>query len=380
MEPGAAQAAAAPAVDALRHGDFPAAETAARDALAANGGNSVAAAVHALATYQRAGERARDALTAVIDGADKEHGRLDHAAGRKAFADFASALATVDADLAVAERDPAFALELCLACWDHDWNHTGELDDADRHLFEVEVDATGAELPDGDPRRRPTFRFDAGDIAWARAMIAFQRATVDLVLAYKWDAIDRLLDEDHFPPPQIRIELADAGRVRHARELILAGLAFSDRSRELYLAETDDDREWVPNPRQADHAVPLVMDQAMYDTWAAVTRDVRALVDGSEGLDLGELIGPSGQRGGLGFIDVGRLLSDPHDLTIDLASVVAADEQHGLLGLARQVLGSALVDDMPRSPLVARLLRMSRELDRGDDTFERKLRYFLWIN
>jgi hypothetical protein len=34
----------------------------------------------------------------------------------------------------------------------------------------------------------------------------------------------------------------------------------------------------------------------------------------------------------------------------------------------------------PRSPLVFRLERMKRELSMGNDTFERKLRYLLWLN
>jgi hypothetical protein len=33
-----------------------------------------------------------------------------------------------------------------------------------------------------------------------------------------------------------------------------------------------------------------------------------------------------------------------------------------------------------RSPLVGRLQRMKRELSMGNDTFERKLRYLLWLN
>ena len=38
------------------------------------------------------------------------------------------------------------------------------------------------------------------------------------------------------------------------------------------------------------------------------------------------------------------------------------------------------VDRMKPSPLVARLARMRRDIERGDDSFGRKLRYLLWLN
>jgi hypothetical protein len=377
LDPAQAQVAAEPAVTALQRADFPAARDAADRALAAHGGNSIAAAVRALAGYQRAGSHLRDELEVLIRDYSVA-GRFDHARGRKAWRDFSTALDKVDDDLAIAERDPAFALELCLACWVHDWNHTGDVDDSDRLLFQIEVDDKGEELPEGDPRRTPTFRFDAGDIAWARAMIAFQRAVSQLVQGYDWRALDQIASLGDRGSKGMTIRVYDARKIQLAREFIRQGLAFSDKSRELYLAETDDDREWVPNPRQKDHPVPLEMDQAMYATWAAVTRDVRALVDGKEGLDLGEILGA--RSGAVGFIHVGKLFDDPQDLRIDPEKLDDDTRTSPVFALAKQLLGRAIVDEMPRSPLVSRLLRMQRELDNDEDTFGRKLRYFLWIN
>ena len=37
-------------------------------------------------------------------------------------------------------------------------------------------------------------------------------------------------------------------------------------------------------------------------------------------------------------------------------------------------------DHMKPSPLLARLARMRREIDTGEDSFGRKLRYLLWFN
>jgi hypothetical protein len=373
------RAAARPAIAALRVADFPRASWESSQVLRGDRTNAVAAAVRALATYQAAGHRLRGELVDIVERGISVAGptKLDHARGRKAWRDFARALAKVEADLAIAASDPGFALELCLACWEHDWNASGAVDDGDRRLFQIEHDRAGDVLPEGDPRRTPTFRFDAGDIYWARAMVAFQRAVAELILAYRWEQIDRLFATEE---TRIVIELADRGRVARARELIRAGLAFSDRSRELYLAETDDDREWVPSPRQQDHAVPLELDAAMYATWAAVTRDLRALVDGREGLPLAEA-GGGDVRGMTGILDVGRLFDHPQDLVIDMPRIVADDP--GVDPVARLVegaFGHAIVHQMPISPLAGRLRRMAAEIDRGEDTFSRKLSYFLWIN
>ena len=37
-------------------------------------------------------------------------------------------------------------------------------------------------------------------------------------------------------------------------------------------------------------------------------------------------------------------------------------------------------ESMPESPLLDRQRRMQREIERGEDSFERKLRYLLWLN
>ena len=37
-------------------------------------------------------------------------------------------------------------------------------------------------------------------------------------------------------------------------------------------------------------------------------------------------------------------------------------------------------ENMRMSPLLGRLERMKQEVDRGKESFERKLRYFLWVN
>ena len=216
-------------------------------------------------------------------------------------------------------------------------------------------------------------------------MIAFQRAAGELVLAYKWSELDNLLAHG-MRLQRLVIRLTDPARVKRARELAIAGLDHADRCREAYLAETDDDREWVPSPRQKSHPMPLEVDDALYRTWAGVTGDLRRMLKSEEGLSMRDLAGliedDLGRRASNAYIDLGRMLAEPRDIAIDIAALLghgdpdaAAIEQ-----LLRGVLGNGFQTQMKPSPLVGRLRAMKRQLDRGEDTFERKLRYLLWLN
>jgi hypothetical protein len=282
----------------------------------------------------------------------------------------------------VVAADPTFALELCIACWEHDWNRNGEIDDRDRRLMEIEYDGLGGEIPEGDPRRRPSFRFDVGDASWARAMLAYQRAGVELILAYRWSQLDLLLRGGGRGEPRMVIPLLDAARVKRARAHILAGADHADRCREAYLAETDDDREWVPNPRQKNHPIPLAVDAELYATWAAITGDLRHLVSSREGLSIRELAAlvddDLGRLAPDAYIDLGKLLGEPKELVIDLRDL--SEKPAAVERLLRGLLGNGFQKSMKPSPLPARLRGMKQQLDRGEDTAEHKLRYLLWLN
>ena len=375
---------AAPALAALRAGQFDEAARAAGTALARAPRDSQVAAIRAVATYVGAADRLADRLEAVIKAADAVH-YFDHEEGRAVWTRFLADLDDVDRDLAIAAADPTFVLELCPACWTgHDWNHNGRLDPGDEHLFEIETDMAGSDLPEHDPRRRPTYRFDAGDIQWARAMVAFQRAGAELVLAYRWSELDKLILPRHGDrvDKRVVVHLVDGDRVRHAREDILAGLAYSAAEREAYLAETDDDREWVPNPRQVSHPMPFAVDQALYTHWAELLGDASKLLTSDEGLSIRETAELVEKRAGRyvpdAYIDVGRMLREPQDIVIDLSSM--DQRQPPLERIAREVLGHGYAEHMRASPLVGRIGRMIGDAQHGDETFEHKLHYLFWLN
>jgi hypothetical protein len=399
--PAEREADSAPAVAALQAARFAEAAQLAGTALTRDPRNARAAAVRAVAAYQAAGSQLRDDFVRLLDGSDGLRG-LDHQEGRAMWQRFADALAPIDADLAVVADDKSFGLELCIACWEHDWNHSGQVDDSDRRMFEIEYDGRAKPnadgelddfIPEGDPRRRPTFRFDAGDADWARAMLSFQRSAMELILAYQWSQLDKLFASRSGVPPQLVIPVKDKERVQRARSLIVSGLGYADRCRQAYLDETDDDREWVPSPKQQSHPIPLEVDAALYQTWADVTHDLRLLLESKEGLSL-RAISAFGDENELSailpdaFLDLGALLRDPSDIKIDFSEVEALEKwksdpvgtQRILEKMLRGLLGNGYATKMTQTKLLDRLTRMKRELSTGEDTFERKLRYLFWLN
>lgn len=373
-----------PAAEALRASKFEEARRIATSVLAREPRDSRAAAIRAVTTYQVAADDLVEQLSLVLEqGASLK--ALDHAKGRRVWQTFLDRLADVDRDLAIAAADPTFSLEVCLACLENDWNHSGTVDERDRRLLELELDGKGGELAEDDPRRRPTYRFDVGDVEWARAMVSFQRAAVEIVLAYQWSELDKLF-AGNGDEARVVIRITDKARVRKARTLILDALDAADRCREAYLAETDDDREWVPNPRQKSFAMPLEVDAQLYETWRGVIGDVRRMLQSKEGISLRETMALISERDvdlvPDAYVDLGAMLRDPKDIVIDFSRFEhhAGDKRANIEAILKDVLGNGYKRSMKPSPLVARMRRMRAELERGEDTFERKLRFLLWLN
>lgn len=386
---------AAAAVAALQSARFPEAIQEAGAVLAKDPGNSRAAAVRAIAGYQAAGLQLRLDLEQIIDsGATVQ--ALESEAGRAIWQRFSNSLSAVDRDLVVVSRDEVFSLELCIACWEYDWNGNGSIDESDRRLFELEFDGRAGRgvLPIGDPRRRPLYRFDTGDAEWARAMVSFQRAAMELILAYNWTELVKLFEDKMPGEDKLVISLVEGGRVSEAYQLILDGLEHAEKSRAAYLAEVDDDREWVPNPRQQSYAMPLVVDDALYQTWGDVLGDLRDLLASKHGLPMraiAQLFEDDAEELRLipeAFLDLGALLRDPGDLVLDFAAIkgIAASNEDIAAArgftekLLRGLLGNGYAVRMTTSPLLKRLERMKGEMETGADTFDRKLRYLLWLN
>ena len=373
------------ALEDLADSRFEDAGKSAERALERDDGNPYAAAIAAIAQYKAVmHDLVNDVITVVVGAVAAGH--VNQRYVRNVFSAAEADLAKIDARLAIAADAPGLAIELCVACLDVDWNRDGEIDESDRALLEVELDEHEEQIPEGDPRRRPTFRFDHGDFLWARAFIAFQRAALDLAIAYDWSDV---VGAERFEERDLRIRLVDEARVAEAKKRILEGLDLSDRSREAYLAETDDDREWLPNPKQEDHPLPMPVDEALYRTWEGIVGDARRLVRSEEGLsvtELAQLGDHQWKNPPRGYIDLGHLLDHPRDIALDATTIDEVEDavddgnRRAVETALDALLGDAYVRDMPRSPLPSRLDRMQREIEHGAESMGRKLRYLLWIN
>ena len=373
---------AAQAIAALQKGDFELARRAVNDVLMKDKDNHYARLVSAVVNYKDAMHQ----LALLVYSREYKDSDLPRLLKKSE-----EGLRLVDVDLEKAAH-PDIELELCMACWQYDWNHNGRIDDRDQKLFEIEVDAQGAEIPEGDPRRKPTFHFDEGDVLWARAMVSFQRAVLDILLAYDLNS----LFKPNQPQPSnpsiwLQIHLIEPQRIAQARARILEGQDYAEKARRLYLAETDDDREWVPNPKQKNHPLPLPVDQQLYDTWQRILQDVQKLVKGNEGLSVAEIaqLGDhKWQTPPKGFINISKMLDKPKDIIIGneaVEHILAANHSNEenpteAEAALKDILGEYYVPEMKPSPLLKEFIHIKSEIDRHEEPLERKLRYLLWLN
>lgn len=393
--------AAAPAVKALQDARFEDAMREASTVLQQDDGNATAHAVWAVAEYRRTlHDFVTDALS-IASGGLIGRGTLSNRLVDVTLTDTDRRMEVIEGHLAKAAEDPEFSLDLCLACWQVDWNRSGAIDGRDLRLLQVEYDAHGEMIPEGDPRRTPTFRFDTADVSWLRAMIHFQRALLDIVAAYDLaSAVESAVKDENRGQP-IRIKLRDKARVLRAREHILAGLELSRRTRAQILAETDDTREWVPSPRQKSHPLPFPVDEALFQTWEGVVSDLESLVRSEQGLSVEEVAQLGDHRWKnppKGFIDVGGLLSEPGDIVLDpkrleeveneMSQAFREFENSGesnaspapIEAVLKDIFGAKYRSAMKPTSLIQRVRRMKGEVERGEESFERKLRYLLWLN
>lgn len=158
---------------------------------------------------------------------------------------------------------------------------------------------------------------DLGDALWLRGYLNLVAATLDAVLAYDareaWDATAQLffpravtaipyLSDPSTPRlggfdaalladvialiHLIDLPLADADRLAAALSRLRTTVAMSRASWRAILAETDDGREWLPNPRQSGvvpggpDGAPLAVEEEMVTSWLELMDELDAILAG----------------------------------------------------------------------------------------------------
>lgn len=168
----------------------------------------------------------------------------------------------------------------------------------------------------GDPADagKLVIAFDTGDVLWLRAYTHVLRAGAEFLLARDWhrsfDAAAHLL----FPRPDsplaaalslptqgvftgaedgriadaiawihlLNWPVAEADRLPRAREHLLAAAKLSQEMWASIRTETDDDREWLPNAKQASLIPGMTITDDRIESWLALMQESEAILNGDK--------------------------------------------------------------------------------------------------
>jgi hypothetical protein len=230
---------------------------------------------------------------------------------------FVSDLGRAEATLA-AIRDDKVMLRLRLAQITFDFSGSGK----DRKtLIDLLTKLNGGRL--NLQKANPDFRvhFDRGDVAWLRAYCHLLSALVDGYRAAdeetgfaqrvkrvfpKVEASDKTAED----PEWHGVRIVDAPRLRRMRLHLVAVCELNRQTWKHIRNETDDDFEWLPNPKQSDQ-LGLPLTDERIDRWLAMMEQIEGLLKGERLLpsSLVRFVDPDHQEG-IG-LNVKKLLDNP---------------------------------------------------------------------
>jgi hypothetical protein len=231
------------------------------------------------------------------------------------YADFRGLLLNYVDDLTRAEETLAgvtsseVKLVLDLAQVRYDANGDGQVTDDERVIAIIER-LTGLTPADMPPSL--TFAFDLGDVRWLQGYCHVLMAVGEFFLAHDWhesfdvsffhffpgmespfrDALVRPSGDfnDEIAPVadlvsflHIRWPVAEPERLAAVRTHLLRTVALSRESWQAIAAETDDDREWIPNPSQTnlfEGVLPVSAERIA--AWHLVLDEAEAILEGEK--------------------------------------------------------------------------------------------------
>jgi uncharacterized protein (TIGR03000 family) len=160
--------------------------------------------------------------------------------------------------------------------------------------------------------------FDRGDVAWLRGYCHLLMALAEIFLAYDCQELFDLAGPHFFanvkPPARdvpgfpFTLRLKEPERMKAALSHLENVLVLSKESWKFILAETDDDHEWIPNPKQRG-ALGIRVTQPMVDSWLQFVDEAQAILAGKR------LI-PSWHNGDKRGINLRRVFLEPRSLDL----------------------------------------------------------------
>ena len=262
--------------------------------------------------------------------------------------------------------------------WAIDWDGDGAISAFEKYLLWVPKRGVNAFRPAHQYNSQdayyqeqfvsPRIKVDRADAYWAAAYLQFAETLLNTVLAYEYDLSQGF-----------QIRLRDPDRIRKlAYQNLLGGLRASALLRQSLAKETDDDDEWIPNPKQVRTSFPLLLDAQTFATWGELLGHMEKLFRGQTLLggtvesqefrnvrDLSGGVCPPGQG-----IDVQSLFTDPiRDPTgpdVLKARCALPTAKRPMTGLGAMIAAS-----------------LKRNAGRTPDSFSGEwmiLRHFYWVN
>ena len=181
--------------------------------------------------------------------------------------------------------------------------------------------------------------FDSADAAWLKGYTHFLTGVIDILLAYDWRPVWNQCAHAFFQSPDpvppiarftvrepgrsfsewadliaavhdMRLTLDDRDALSNARQEFMSMIACSRVCWQRVLAETDNDHEWLPSPKQTGPGGTKVTQQQI-DGWLKVLDELDAILAGKKLLPHWRL------KGGTG-INVAKLVASPPKLDLIL--------------------------------------------------------------
>ncbi|BAU16142.1 hypothetical protein LEP3755_67090 (plasmid) [Leptolyngbya sp. NIES-3755] len=191
-----------------------------------------------------------------------------------------------------------------------DFNNDGKLETAES-FWSVFTRISGIRTTE-QAAKAFTINFDAGDVAWLRGYCNLISAIVETVLAYDERQLFNATAHLMFTKPQtpypfladgrkvfqfgdnldlvdvvafihlVNFPVLEPQRLTNALQHLQSTLALSRESWKLIGAETDNDREWLPNPKQKGVIPNAVVTQPMIDSWLSFIGESEQLLAGQK--------------------------------------------------------------------------------------------------
>ena len=160
--------------------------------------------------------------------------------------------------------------------------------------------------------------FDRGDVAWLRAYCHLLSAMLDFYLAFDTEPMFDAWAADVFARPKVRaaaggkpgdpwrvVKVAEPARLGRFRKHLLKVCELNRETWKHVRAETDDDHEWLPHPKQSG-VLGLPVRDEMIDAWLGMVAELEAVLEGKKLLPVNLLWKTDGKG-----LDVKALLDDP---------------------------------------------------------------------